>query len=487
MAAVSGSGIALALDDFMYEMKPTSYAEQIGSTPTGTAFNRGDLRWYGANLTGAGDGTAAMDGSNWQEGACDADSLNCPRGGVIHEFAPFDNPYILRTWSPAGVAYDGSCINGGVSGSGCAGNATKSIYEYLAPGNQPDYTYSFWGEAQANYTGSDITDLGTVAGNDANNGGSLSSTNSGTLKSQTIIRGNAEGSVFMLFQSTDSLNTLGMIYDSHLQGGFHFSLNQTSAGATDVVGEVPVFSDNSGLYFKNVHAQIPFGQPFYQALVLGPCTTSVDANCTSAGGMYLAMPKIPSVAAVYNTFYGLQSGDTQGYDTARMALPDYTNNNGTNDGVFFGDATANYQASHGYSYWGDWYPDSQGSAHGGSLNGNASDTDGVYFKACPSCASLNAFASRPMVVDVRGFTPAQCATNNGNDTNCMEQTQNYAASGSGPGPISPSGTPSGTNGSYGNNQHLQYSTVNLGDARIAGLLIQNFQMINCSAGPNVCN
>src|SRR3546814_505059 len=49
LASVSGTGIALALGDFMYEMKPTSYAEQIGSTPSGTAFKRGDLRWYGTN------------------------------------------------------------------------------------------------------------------------------------------------------------------------------------------------------------------------------------------------------------------------------------------------------------------------------------------------------------------------------------------------------------------------------------------------------
>jgi hypothetical protein len=268
-----------------------------------------------------------------------------------------------------------------------------------------------------------------------------------------------------------------------------------------------VFSANSGLYFKNVHAFVPFGQAFYQALILGPCTTALDLACTTAGGMYLAMPKIPNVAAVYNTFYGLASGDTLGYDTARMALPEYTSNNGTTDGVFYGSASANYQASHGYSYWGDWYPTSYSNSgavapggvdsgsqingsqyYGGTPNGHSDTNDGIYFTACPTCANLTAYASRPTVIDVRGFTPAQCSTNNGNDTNCMQQVQNYRSDGAaGQGPLSPSGAPSGTNGSFGNNQTLSYRTVNLGDSRIAGLLIQNFQMINCSAGPTVCN
>ncbi|MGB1222140.1 MAG: hypothetical protein ACPG43_11390, partial [Alcanivoracaceae bacterium] len=72
MGAVSGAGLALALDNFQFALSPYSYMEQVGSAPsnacsptnTTDCWRRGDLRWYGVNISGAGTG-----GSHWDEAA----------------------------------------------------------------------------------------------------------------------------------------------------------------------------------------------------------------------------------------------------------------------------------------------------------------------------------------------------------------------------------------------------------------------------------
>ena len=144
MEDVSGAGIAVALEEFRFMMAPTSYMEQVGTAPaiactgTGTTasntncWRRGDLRWYGINLSGAEN--LAASGSHWNEtGTCNpgAATMDCPRGGVIGGaggwFSPFDNPYLMRSWSPAGMGFDGSSVNSNPN------NPDKTIYEYLAP------------------------------------------------------------------------------------------------------------------------------------------------------------------------------------------------------------------------------------------------------------------------------------------------------------------------------------------------------------------
>ena len=79
---------------------------------------------------------------------------------------------------------------------------------------------------------------------------------------------------------------------------------------------------------------------------------------------------------------------------------------------------------------------------------------------------FNAFAKRPIRIDVRG------------ETQSMQRTQNYVSgTGLGPGPIS-----SGP----GNNQTINAAVANLGDARFEGMLIQNFRLTTCSAAPGTC-
>lgn len=59
LSAVSGAGIAIALEDWRFAMEPTGYMEQTGSDwagarPAGLSFRRGDLRWYGFTMSGVG-------------------------------------------------------------------------------------------------------------------------------------------------------------------------------------------------------------------------------------------------------------------------------------------------------------------------------------------------------------------------------------------------------------------------------------------------
>ncbi|MEE4250497.1 MAG: hypothetical protein V2I38_07900 [Alcanivoracaceae bacterium] len=367
MEDVSGAGIAVALENFRFMMAPTSYMEQVGVTPAGAAactgsgsigsntncWRRGDLRWYGINLSGAGIG-----GSHWNEAGCNAGSLNCPRGGVIGGaggwFSPFDNPYLMRAWSPQGMAYNGSLVNTDPN------NPEKTIYEYLAPTSQPDYTMSFWGEIEAGATRNPaLQALGSGSG--VANGGAL-------LKSQTIIRGNAAGSVFRLFKLTDNPlygETFAMFYHSRLRGDFRFSVAQSPSASSDVIGQPVVFANDEGLHFYNVDAYLPIGQLYYQALVLNAVGT--------AGNFSLTLTRVPNNnAVVYDRFYGLNSGDTRGFETARLAVRDWNSGCGVNQNCI------NYRLSHGHVRYGDWFPTPLGGAAApGTRNAINNSNDGI--------------------------------------------------------------------------------------------------------------
>lgn len=495
LGSISGTGIALALDDFAYMMAPTSYMEQVGITPVGACsgsgfgatnidcWRRGDLRWYGISIT-----SAVAQGSHWNEvAACDPASatMDCPRGGVIDEFSPFDNPYLMRAWSPLGMAYDGSYINTDSS------NPDKTIYEYLAPTNQPDYILSFWGELEVGATRDPETEpLTTGQGINNPNGGAL-------LKSQTIIRGNAAGSIFRMFRHTEPGNeTFGMMYTSYLRGDFRFSVNQDSSAASDVIGQPVRFANAEGMHFRNVDAFLPIGQLYYQALVLDAVGTNGDFSLT--------LTPIPENPTVYGSYYGLMDGDVQGYETARLALQNLGSD-------CAGDVNCeNYRLSHGHVRYGDWHP-------GFDLvrRNDANDVaDGIFFRACPSCSTFKAYAYRNNIIDKRGthFTRNRvqtynCPTNTGGDlSNCSEggvvvstaknavvwdngceyQGDSYDCwvtdpdgdcgdlfGDCGDGVPVPVGDPTRT---------FNTSVVNLGDARMEGLLINRLEIVSCQSG-----
>ncbi len=467
MSAVSGAGLAVALEDFRFMMAPTSYAEQVGIAPTGACsgsggvasntncWRRGDLRWYGVSISGAEN--LANSGMHWDDAtACNPGSsaMSCPRGGVIGGaggwFSPFDNPYLMRAWSPEGLAYDGSAINADSS------NPDKTIYEFLAPTEQPDYLFAFWGEIEAGATRNPASQALT-AGTGVANGGGL-------LKSQTLIRGNAAGSVFRLFKFAETGaspvygETFAMYYHSRLQGDFRFSVAQAAAGGTDTIGEAPVFEGVEGLHFRNVDAFLPFGQLYYQALVL-------DAVGTT-GNFSLSLTKIPETPAVYNPFYSLDAGDVRGFQTALTAVRDWNAGCG-------GDQTCEtWRTTHGYVRYGDWYPGNAAySASSGTRNAINDTTDGIIFRACQGCENFNAFARRPLVIDKRGETFSRQRTqtydcNTGNVGGCVVD---------GSGPI--------FNASGGDlTRTYPTSAVNLGDARMEGLLIHQLDIVSCQGG-----
>lgn len=460
---VSGAGFSFGLDDFEFAMDPHSYFEQVGSAPvaglacTATGQNagnyncwrRGDLRWYGINMSAA----SGSGGYHWDDAtACNANSLNCPRGGVIDQFSPYDNPYMLRAGSSAGMGYDGVCINGSVGG--CSGTPTqKAMYEFLAPSKQPDYTFSWWGEIESGSTRNSATQaLATNAGR--------------VLKSQNIIRGNAAGSIFRIFQFTESGNeTFALFYHSYLRGDYRLSTAQTTASANNTIGAPVVFADTEGLYFRKVEAFVPLGQLYYQALLLKQIGTG--------GNFELSLNPLPNNATVYNFHYAKNTGDTTGFETARL------NNTGgalTNE--------AQYDLTHGYSRWGAWT--ASGTWLGRNLiNGNdgSSTGDGVIFQACSGCANFLAFAKRPTVIDKRGETGSMQLTQNytcntGNTgVNCNPNFNNAPAANPYGGPI--------VSGRGDFTRTYPTKTVNLGDARIEGLMFNYMRVVSCG-GVQAC-
>lgn len=499
LSTITGEGIALALHDFRFMMKPTSYFEQVGSVPAALpGFKRGDLRWYGINLSGAAPG-----GIDWNDTAgafgttCDASmttaGMGCPRGGPIAFFSPFDNPYLLRAFDPIGISYAGTTLN---AVSGAAGN--KIIYEFLAPTAQSNYTLSWWGETEVDRTGGN-SDLTTGTG----------SANYGRLKSQVIVRGNAAGSVFRLFQYANTADpTFAIFYHSYLRGNFRVSVAQRLGATNDTIGQPPRFDPDEGMFFMNVNAFFPFGQLYYQAL-------TVEAVGT-AGNFALNMARPPSAtAAVYDSLYALRtdavepaaaSPNYRGYETARRAMMalNYAGptTSCTGTACFSGNnaGLTDYTRTHGYSTWGDWYPLCQnptGNIATGCLTGYGrgvtsgltlnstflppgtrntyyDTTDGIFFKKCTtgSCANFDAYAYRLTRIDVDTDTGTA-----GNQTTFAYDYYGNASS--------LNGTTGVTNPNTVNARIIvgdggaAEPGVNIGDGRIAGILISYFRLESC--------
>lgn len=387
--------------------------------------------------------------------------------------------------------YSGGCVNGDDGAGGCntaLGNTTKAIYEYLAPTLQPYYKFTFWGEVEVGTTRNTFTDALSVAP------GFI-------LKSQTMIQGNAAGSVFRLFQFTEPGNrTFAMFYHSRMKGDFRFSVGAADASA-DIPAQPRVFSGSEGLYFRNVDAYLPLGQLYYQAMILGQVGTS--------GAFYFAMASpLPSNSTVYTKHYSFRAGDPRGYETARCNIPGAA-------ACAADPSFTNYSVTHGYSRWGTG-PTYSGVVHPWAPNWgvlpatgrNAANeaNDGVFFQKCASCATFYAYAFRPYIIDKRGETDSEhwtqyynCST--GNTGGCTVPTTYDLDSGDNP-PNYPRDDftssdvrlqfyPGGPVGHYNTatNQTRTYpvttaggGVVNLGDNRIEGMMIHALKMTTCTGG-----
>ncbi|MCK0154539.1 hypothetical protein MWU49_12545 [Alcanivorax sp. S6407] len=446
MADVSGAGIALGFEDFRWLTKPTSYYEQMGTAPIGaTSFQRADMRWYGLSITAIGEGTGGAAGNvgfHWDQSgssfgtACTSGGLACPLGGQIANFAPFDNPYVLRAYAPLGYHYDGTLLNANPD------NPDKTVYEYIAPTNQPYYNFAFMGEIEAGRTAPNeyLTAQNMPAGVTGDAGE--------FLKSQTLIQGNAAGSVFRMFQHTQPGNeTFAIMYHSHLRGDFRFSAGQDARSSSDEVGVPVIFDEQEGLHFKNVEAYVALGQHFYQALTLDavpnqdgnfimeipflrdPSSSPYDQLNNAQRHFYTYAVDEDLVRGSYVLGGTSYENGVAGYITARLAylhnigspnVSDYEqyivsqHGGALYDGFSGAEAwLAQYNTTHGYSRWGDWTtcrgigcPDMHGVGAASPVshpdrNTYNSTTDGMFFRKCTNCDDFDAFAYLLTAVDVR--------------------------------------------------------------------------------------
>lgn len=507
MSNVSGAGLAFVWEDFRWLTKPTSYFEQVGSgTDPESTFLRGDLRWYGINVSAKGAGTTWTETGSSMD-ACASQGyggLGCPRGGTIAHFAAHDNPYVLRVMDYSGKGSGANQIGNGVVTWGGDTSTSKTVLELLAPTFQEDYRFSFWGEIEAG-KGGPATDYGL-------------------LKTQTIIQGNAVGSVLQFFQSTEAGNpNFAFLYKSHLQGDFRFSANQVSGKDSDALGTPVQFDAFEGMHFRNVDAFLPLGHLFYQAFTID-VPKDASGNDITNGNFVLALNEIPDNPAVYRRHYSLAVADSvdAGYQTARAAL--LANTYGATPSIT---VPENYFQTHGYSRWGDWFPcqgvgcpavptsmtvtDGTGAiiAQRNTFNDTS---DGIFFSKCSGCTDFDAFAYTMTAVDVRA---GQSQYNCPGGTGCSGDGYNPRGTGSRFYKQNDSCTPSGGTGlncGYGGGYSISAGSAytntskvnpqaffdaasagtqtlpvmrtgvaNLGDSRAEGLLINSFKFTSLGA------
>ena len=368
MAEVSGTGLAFAFDDFRFQAAPTSYIEQVGGAPAaGTSFKRGDLRWFGATASNWSASEAASARTTWA-GTCTngLNNMGCPISteGIVN-YSNHDNPFVLRVFeyqrvglNPAGNDWLGSPVVNGVS----TGGVNRTVLELLGPSNSQDWRWSFWGEIQASETNlaGDITNvLGTLRNQNLILGKPAAHVRPPSIGGTNPATNPFAGPVVQLFQYRGSrLNgagtpfldeSLGLLYTSRLSGDYRFSVNQI-AGATNA-DPVPRFTNEEGFYFTDVNAYLPLGQLFYQAVVLDSVNPGTGA--AGDGNFIIELTRIPNDPQVYNDFYsssgqlGYQRGgrnaryyDTHGYVEWGAYFPATASGNslpayGTNSGLRF--------------------------------------------------------------------------------------------------------------------------------------------------------
>lgn len=465
LAGVTGEGIAIVAEDFRFQMKNTGYVEQIGSAPpSGSGFQRGDLRWYGLTLSGAG----AADGLGWTGESCG--HALCPLANTGFLMAPFDNPYLLRVFDKTGYDFQNNSV-------------TRVVLEVVGPTNSDPYRWAFWGEAEVGKSGTTNSGLlqsqVLIAGKPVSPHATITrSTSTTTTQNVSDAEGTTyvytpttttknvvscvsllctrkdrtsttetysttttgAGTLFRVFQNQDNNDrTLALNWHSRLSGDFRFSLAQTS-GSAGALGSVPLFDNGTsvgnapGLKFRNVNAYFPLGQLFYQSLILD----DTQAGATAGNGNFvIELTRLPNQANAYNDFYSI-STSALGCEDPRYS--------GNNCGYQRNGRPDRYRETHGYVRWGDWYPGNGANcgAAGTLCNTFDSTADGIIFSKATAAGTFTAVASRP-----DADAPID------NDPPVPVITQSRAG----------------------------LSSVNLGDSRIEGLLIQHLKITTLGAGP----
>ncbi len=374
LSNVQGAGLAFPFEDFSLQMAPTSFVELTGDVPTAgsTTFIRGDLRYYGLFISRGTSGgpsgsvTTAnllnLDGSGCSNSGFAG--LGCPASsqGILN-FANFDNPYIWRAFNYTGLDTSGTSTS------------QRPVFEILGPSNMDAFRWSLMGELESGRTyGSNTNGFAPITGAvcAAGTGADCLSQYQNIIlgKPVSLFKPVSIGGIesatnayqapalrFMQYAGTTSdtgsnPSTYGIQYEHRLSGDYRLSVNTTSSSAP-ARGVMPVFTNEEGLYFKNVQAFLPLGQLHYQALVFDDTQPGSSGSITTNGNIAIEVTAIPNVAAVYNDFYSLASGDTQGYQ--RFNRPD------------------RYYQTHGYAEWGTNFP----TCSGGGANGSTQCLSGT--------------------------------------------------------------------------------------------------------------
>lgn len=357
MSRVQGAGLAFPFDDFRLQMAATSFLELTGSNtdPLETTFIRGDLRYYGLTISRGSSGGPG--GSIWNsnlqylDGSTCSDSgffgLGCPASAdSLVNFANFDNPYVWRAFNYTGYEPNG------------VETSSRSVFEILGPSNMDTFRWAFFGEIESGRQVGTPNANGLAPINGAN-------CNSGTgsdciTHMQNIILGKPvslqkpvgvagpesasnpyRAPALRFFQfAGDAQNpsTYGIQYEHRLSGDYRLSVNSDTA--TPSRGVMPTFTNREGLYFRDVQAYLPLGQLHYQALVFDDSQPGNSGSVTTNGNISIELTRLPNNVSVFNDFYSLAPGDTEGYQ--RTGRPD------------------RYYETHGYVEWGTKFPDSPG-------------------------------------------------------------------------------------------------------------------------------
>ena len=299
MEAEGAQGIALGLENFSFEMAPTSYIQLIGSQPTSTAasagWQRADLYLYGLSMTGSGASGSSWFGSPCTTGGGQGD-LGCPLGtSTIKDFASVYNPFVLRAFQYPGIDYQGNSVS-------------PTVLELLGPTQMDPFRLSFWSEMQANQGGTQPA-LSSYTGPTPD----PCVTTTCFLQAQMVFEGkllatdpagNALPTLFRLMQTTDTnsadassgyYQSLGMTVSLGLSGNFRFSVAQNT-DSPNALHAVPDFNSQEGLFLENVNMYLPMGALDYQNIVV----SSAPAH---DGNFVIELMQIPNVANVYNNFY----------------------------------------------------------------------------------------------------------------------------------------------------------------------------------------
>lgn len=346
MSEVSGSGVAIVLNDIRITASPTSYLEFTGADPGTTDYERADIRWYGISITGA-DGSA---GSTWS-GFCSSGilDLGCPQGGYVAEFAPHDNPLLLRAFDYSRVDVQG------------AADVSRTVLEIEYPTAHEPYRFSFWGELNVN-------------------------SGAAKLQVQNIWNNvNQGGSTIQVFQHSDAADpTFGVRFKNMFEADVRMSLNQTLF-SPDTLELVPEFDDIEGLYINDYRVFFPLGNLHYQSLI-------AKSVAVGNGNFVLELTQVPNSPNAYNYHYGrsINEDPTGGYDRTQH------------------NALGTYDETHGYLRMGDWVGTQDYTYYNSSVGGNpraphgepvagacmsdrvtcsnnakTSQTDGLFFAAYP--------------------------------------------------------------------------------------------------------